>query len=449
MANLVAWLRKSVTQIIDPEREQRVGDLKKLLHYEVSQQKQAFRLATFLARHPAQPGDVSLATEELYREIMTRGWSDGVLTQDEIAVAVWVARVLEIQPQRAAQINLEFGLSIFERTLAAAMSDGQITDEEVNQLAVIAAGVGKTVPDLMQHYFRSKGEDFLRAIFLKAIEDNCLTSAEWQHLLSTTAKLGLTHDQMLHAIAPQGRAFVAHVLADAKVDNRLSDYESQLLEWLLANLQLPDDFVSTVRHQVAELKVFTEAAAGRLPSIQPPANVELRAGEICHYAGPVRFFFTKRLRSGPVVESHLGTLVLTDHRLLFTSTTAAFTLNYRKVVSRNESSGGIELRTDGKKGNGTYEFRQQRDLARTILITAIGRANQTIVEQLDAAPNRHIPREVRQRVWQRYGGRCAECGATDYLEFDHIIPVAKGGGNSDNNVQLLCRKCNLKKLDHI
>jgi 5-methylcytosine-specific restriction endonuclease McrA len=52
-------------------------------------------------------------------------------------------------------------------------------------------------------------------------------------------------------------------------------------------------------------------------------------------------------------------------------------------------------------------------------------------------------------VWQRYGGQCAECSATDYLEFDHIIPHAKGGGNGDNNIQLLCRKCNLKKSDHI
>ncbi|MFN9970152.1 MAG: HNH endonuclease, partial [Phycisphaerae bacterium] len=59
------------------------------------------------------------------------------------------------------------------------------------------------------------------------------------------------------------------------------------------------------------------------------------------------------------------------------------------------------------------------------------------------------PRDVRQRVWTRYGGRCAECNANDYLEYDHIIPVSKGGSNNDANVQLLCRRCNLKKSDHI
>jgi 5-methylcytosine-specific restriction endonuclease McrA len=76
-------------------------------------------------------------------------------------------------------------------------------------------------------------------------------------------------------------------------------------------------------------------------------------------------------------------------------------------------------------------------------------ANQTKLAHVEGAPSRHIPREIRQRVWLRYSGRCAECGAEQYLEFDHIIPVAKGGSNAEPNVQLLCRRCNLKKSDLI
>ena len=62
-------------------------------------------------------------------------------------------------------------------------------------------------------------------------------------------------------------------------------------------------------------------------------------------------------------------------------------------------------------------------------------------------PQTHISREVRQRIWQRYAGRCAECGAHECLEFDHIVPIEKGGSNSDANVQLLCRTCILKNAD--
>ena len=44
---------------------------------------------------------------------------------------------------------------------------------------------------------------------------------------------------------------------------------------------------------------------------------------------------------------------------------------------------------------------------------------------------------------------CVRCEATDYLEYDHIIPHSKGGSNSVKNVQLLCRRCNNEKSDRI
>lgn len=41
--------------------------------------------------------------------------------------------------------------------------------------------------------------------------------------------------------------------------------------------------------------------------------------------------------------------------------------------------------------------------------------------------------------------KCCSCGSTENLHIDHIIPVAKGGINSETNVQILCQSCNLKK----
>ena len=68
--------------------------------------------------------------------------------------------------------------------------------------------------------------------------------------------------------------------------------------------------------------------------------------------------------------------------------------------------------------------------------------------------SRYIPRWVRDSVWRRDGGRCAfmspegkRCGSEEWLEFDHIIPWALGGGSSDpgqdpplmQNAQSACR----------
>lgn len=60
-----------------------------------------------------------------------------------------------------------------------------------------------------------------------------------------------------------------------------------------------------------------------------------------------------------------------------------------------------------------------------------------------------IPQEVQDAVWRRDGGRCVKCGSQENLEFDHIIPLSKGGANTVRNLQLLCQKCNREKSNHI
>ena len=60
-----------------------------------------------------------------------------------------------------------------------------------------------------------------------------------------------------------------------------------------------------------------------------------------------------------------------------------------------------------------------------------------------------IPDDVKMFVWNRDGGKCVNCGSRDALEFDHIIPVIKGGANTGRNIQLLCEKCNRAKSDSI
>lgn len=60
-----------------------------------------------------------------------------------------------------------------------------------------------------------------------------------------------------------------------------------------------------------------------------------------------------------------------------------------------------------------------------------------------------IPNDVKLFVWARDGGKCVNCGATKDLQFDHIIPLARGGANTKENIQILCRACNSRKSDEI
>jgi 5-methylcytosine-specific restriction endonuclease McrA len=61
------------------------------------------------------------------------------------------------------------------------------------------------------------------------------------------------------------------------------------------------------------------------------------------------------------------------------------------------------------------------------------------------AYSREISQEVKIAVAARDGGKCRNCGSTDSLEYDHVIPYSRGGTNTVNNIQLLCQPCNRSK----
>ncbi len=62
--------------------------------------------------------------------------------------------------------------------------------------------------------------------------------------------------------------------------------------------------------------------------------------------------------------------------------------------------------------------------------------------------SRHVAAAVRREVWRRDGGRCAfrgdqgRCRETGFLEFHHVVPYAKGGATTSENLELRCRTHN-------
>lgn len=68
----------------------------------------------------------------------------------------------------------------------------------------------------------------------------------------------------------------------------------------------------------------------------------------------------------------------------------------------------------------------------------------------------HVPNHVKREVWMRDRGCCAfvsddghACGAREALEFDHIVPLARGGDSRASNVRLLCRTHNQLAAERI
>jgi len=51
----------------------------------------------------------------------------------------------------------------------------------------------------------------------------------------------------------------------------------------------------------------------------------------------------------------------------------------------------------------------------------------------------------RENVFKRDGFKCQYCGTHKELTIDHLVPKAKGGKTSWNNLVTACKKCNSKK----
>jgi hypothetical protein len=74
----------------------------------------------------------------------------------------------------------------------------------------------------------------------------------------------------------------------------------------------------------------------------------------------------------------------------------------------------------------------------------------TDTEALRTIPNsREIPSDVRGEAWRRDGGQCGfvsadghRCTERTFLEFHHVIPYARGGRATIDNISLRCRRHN-------
>jgi len=62
-----------------------------------------------------------------------------------------------------------------------------------------------------------------------------------------------------------------------------------------------------------------------------------------------------------------------------------------------------------------------------------------------APTNTQAWRILRKQVIQRDDGYCQRCGTPGANQVDHIVPLAEGGTDALENLQLLCEPCHRSK----
>jgi len=118
---------------------------------------------------------------------------------------------------------------------------------------------------------------------------------------------------------------------------------------------------------------------------------------------------------------------------------------YEKIKQGIWSNNGVFHLVDSWK-----EMCNERQVFKFKLVAVEGEEDYSTPVPSKPTLRRIIPTSVKLEVWERDGGKCAQCGATNDLHFDHIIPYSKGGSsNTSDNIQLLCGRHNLQKHDRI
>ena len=104
---------------------------------------------------------------------------------------------------------------------------------------------------------------------------------------------------------------------------------------------------------------------------------------------------------------------------------------------------GSSIAVPSSHGAGSAE---QTSAARLGVAGGAGSAAPTVAAKSGKSSGRSIPAAVRREVWRRDQGCCSyvdrhtgrRCGSRFFLEIDHIVPVARGGGAEPANLRLSC-----------
>lgn len=214
-------------------------------------------------------------------------------------------------------------------------------------------------------------------------------------------------------------------------------------------LRMPQDVAAPFIRHLHYIRNLSEIQWGNIPTVQ--VSIHLDSDETAHFSLPTIYYKqNKQVRLIP------GRLIGTNKNMYFVSDTGRDNakLDWNNVLEVSIHSSvppntpdRIHVRVARGTGGGTYSFRALSDAlyAKTIIDTLVKLWKRQLVLYKEQSAQGAIPEHVRNTVFHRDGGRCAQCGSSDYPEFDHRIPRSKGGQNTVENIQILCRRCNLKK----
>ena len=242
---------------------------------------------------------------------------------------------------------------------------------------------------------------------------------------------------------------------------------NKFMEFLLLSISYEHAATDKARSNIEELCVFLRPSkriiddAKRLfKSIAESAEIRKRPQTSIKVKGIITkntelVFFHQKNVFVPTGEDddenlygHAGEVFVTNERIIFKSEDHVINIPLQGIISVDLDNSFVIIKSKTAKSSCDFCTVDACILEAHIDVTLKHFHRKADILH-SSKTNRHMSQATMSAVWQRCNGQCVECGAVRPLEFDHIIPISKGGSNSEQNLQILCRECNLAKRDRI
>ncbi|WP_067719356.1 TerD family protein [Nocardia yamanashiensis] len=261
---------------------------------------------------------------------------------------------------------------------------------------------------------------------------------DWAGLWTALRYQRIDRTAGLEALRAAGHDHVERRVAFALADGAIEQAELDGFEETVAELALTGPLIEDLRRRMSRGRMLTRLRAGELP-VLPTPGLHLDPGEQVHLNVPA--IHIRQLARGPKLTE--GRLICSNKKLRFTGADTGTEMPWARVVSVVSEGGKVGVAATSARGGAVFEVADPDHVAATL------EGALRVAKRLALSPGRRdtrsISQEIKAQVWQRDGGKCVECGESHYLEFDHIIPISRGGATSAANLQILCRACNRVK----
>ena len=291
----------------------------------------------------------------------------------------------------------------------------------------------KAVDDLTRQYVHAAGQILARKGPL---------GSEWADLERWRVSIALPAEDARQAIADVADDWLRRYAAFAASDGVITEDELSIFRRAATVLNAAPSLIQTLDNQLERAHQLGRVRTGDLPRVSA-AGLHLPTDEHCYLNVPT--IRMRYLKSG--VRQTPGQLVVTNRKVRFVAYQHGAETPLSKVQYVTDFSvQDLSLKATSASLSGDYRL-TDAEWAAAVIDTVLRIDRRTLLPGTERRSP--VPQHVRNEVWQRDHGRCVQCEAQDYLEFDHIIPRSKGGADTVGNIQLLCRRCNQKKSNRI